>query len=89
MKLREAPWSAAARRRLEIMPRTMAKAAASRRSPRCLWHIHFYRATISSGYGKPYPYNRQKSVNNARRMAANVLAYCAEGEKERVIAQDG
>ena len=40
-------------------------------------------------YGKPYPYHRQKSANKAGRMAANVLAYCVEGEKERVIAQDG
>jgi len=41
MKMCEAAWSAAARRRLEIRPRTMAKAASSRRTPRCLWHIYF------------------------------------------------
>ena len=54
MKMREAPWTAAARRRLEITartmtkaagrhsPSTMSKAAPDRRSPRCLGHLHFH-----------------------------------------------
>ena len=41
MEMREAPWTAAARRRLGIALRTGGKAASSRRNPRCLRHIHY------------------------------------------------
>src|SRR5271157_27980 len=42
------PWIAAARRGLEITPRRRTKAASSRRSPRCLRHIHCSPRLVSA-----------------------------------------
>jgi len=54
MKMREAPWTAAARPRLCHRPRRYFKAASSRRHPRCLLHSHFH------GGEEPGCYNRSQ-----------------------------
>ncbi len=79
MDVPKAPWTAAARRRLEIMPRTMTKAASSRRSPRC--SARFLRRT--SLYGPTLPRllaagrspTRQSRYGKGARSASGVSAF--------------